>query len=176
MESPVCIVRISAGECTWISDTSSIQKKLWDCTDQPESAEAGRRCQNITRSSLVSFSLQSPEKRSAKKARLTNATALSGKNEDQQSVARWTNAAQCRLWSIGWYLYPIQTSCVLSRGHLWSSGKTSPAPFPGSFPNSTMSFSSANKSSHQRSSKKKNHTTQLSLQRNQKFPLETWFS
>ena len=47
---------------SWIRISSLIQKKLWDSTNRPESAEASRSCQTITRSSLTSYSLPSHDK------------------------------------------------------------------------------------------------------------------
>ena len=90
------------------------------------------------------FSLQSYNKKwLAKKVRRTSATALSMKtsaksNRDQQRVARWTNATQHRLLSVGLYLYPFPKSHVLSSIY---SNKISRAPFPDCLLKDTCLFS-----------------------------------
>ena len=88
--------------------------------------------QNITRTSLVCFSIYSYDKQwSLKKARQTNYTASSTKTSiitAQQRPAKTSkaNKCQCRPLSIGSYLYSFQTACVLSSVHF---SKTSSALF-----------------------------------------------
>ena len=70
--------------------------------------------------------------------------------------------------SVGLYLSPFQTSHVLSSIH---SSKTSHALSPGSFQRNITCLFSA-KHPVIRQSPEKHHMTQLSLQRNRKFPLQ----
>lgn len=47
---------------SWISNNSSIQKKPWGSANHTECMGMARRCLDITRNSLVQFSLQSHDK------------------------------------------------------------------------------------------------------------------
>ena len=132
---------------TWISSGGSLHSQTLLMNQQwqfdPEEIrmfyQLAGVCGSSKRSSLVCFSIQSHKKLwSAKKVRQTKAiehccqSALSAKpNEDQQRVARRTNATQHRPLSVALYLYPFQTSHGLSTVH---SSKTWHALFSSQFP------------------------------------------
>jgi hypothetical protein len=88
-------------------------------------------------------------------------------NEDQQRAQRKPLSEHHQL-PVELHLHPYKTSPVLSS---ICSNKTSLAPFPGSFQENISVFRKHSLIRQFPEKKKKNHMTQLSLQRNQKFPL-----
>ena len=139
---------ISAVQLTWISSIApsthkhysqisnnrSIQKKPQGSANWPKSVEASRSCWNTMRSSLVHFSLWRHSKQwSVKRTRLSVLGKISA-SKAQWRPAKSGKANQCQtaLSTVGFYLYPFQTSRVPSS---LRSNKTSHA--PGSFQKSS---------------------------------------
>jgi len=186
---PIFIVRIPAFQFAQINSSSSNHSQTpftnlqWQFNREetarvcnwPESVEAARNYQNITRSSVVHFSLWSYNKQwSVKEVRQTNArtssvkTSIMKAKEDQERLAKWTSATASSM-SLGLQLHPFQTSCVLSCIH---SSKIPHALLSGSFQKNMSLFLAKHPSTwllqqnilSSDSLQKKHHLILLSLQ------------
>lgn len=154
-------------EFTPVSNCSLIQKQLWGCTHQPESVEAGRSCRNTIRSSLVCFFLQSHDKWSAKKARLTNAHSIVCEDQHQQSTTRTSKEWQGESMPHSFICGLLGDIHTLSKYHVFTQEAISkvlaniPCPLSRQLPERHHKSASA-KNPLIREFPEKHHTTQLS--------------
>lgn len=147
---PIFIVRITTVQFIWInslihSQTSFMNQEWQFQFDPEENCEAlpmSLRWQEMTKASpevfwcVTIYEVMNDKWWSAKKARQTNITVSAERNEDQQITASSTNATQHWPLSVGYYLYPFQTSCALSSVY---SSKTLDTLFLGSLQKNTTS-------------------------------------